>query len=387
MNCPKCGTDLNRSYLREDGFLVCPGCNTVYRRKKQDPLPKRAQVRKTIKKVSLPISNDNMSNGQIADEAHLNFELPAFLSAVMAMLCFLRTYELAWDFLCIIGSILLVLYALKINSTNPAFVIIPVACVLLKEVVHSTQWQGFWLTVAMLFITAVIWAGDNHYFPLGSRTKSNLEMIRYLISIVTVLVCIFFLLKIIVGSTSYSSLVISYHFGLLCIATSLAQIFGPWEKRSGKMKGSLLLVAIGIYAAALALGAIGFAMSDSLSNVVNTYQFGKNLIGGYADYALQQFGGMSKFNLYLMFGCAVAFICESFGLILVNFRICRKAESFFYLFILDAVLIIFSLLIILISTEKYLVAGIVVPILIVTTVILTRYFSFSPTVQKYFDYD
>ena len=95
---------------------------------------------------------------------------------------------------------------------------------------------------------------------------------------------------------------------------------------------------------------------------------------------------MSKFNLYLILGCAVAFICEAFGLILVNFRICRKAESFFRLFVLDAVLIILSLLIVLIGTDKYLVAGIVVPMLIATTVILTRYFRFSGTVQEYFDY-
>lgn len=188
-------------------------------------------------------------------------------------------------------------------------------------------------------------------------------------------------------SPIWSGTAIFYHFGLLCIVAALVQVFGPWKKRSGKMKGSLLLASIGIYAAALLLGAIGFAMSDSLSNVVNTYQFGKNLIGVYADYALKEFGGMSKSNLYLMFGCAIAFICEAFGLILVNFRICRKAESFFRLFVIDAVLIIISFLVVLISTDKYLVAGILVPTLIVTTVILTRYFSFSHTVQKYFDYD
>lgn len=383
MNCPKCGAEVNRSNLREDDLLICPGCNTVYRRKRHTSLPARDQVRKTAKRSSLP----HFDVRQTSDETHLGFDMPAVLSAVMAALCFLRTCELAWSFLCIVGSVLLIVYTLKINTASPAFVMIPVGCILLKEIIRSTQWQGFWLTVLMIIITALIWAGDHCFLPFSNKEKSNLEMIRYLLSIVNVLVCFFFMLKRIVGAVSYSSLVILHHFGLLCIAVSLVQVFGPWEKRSGKKKGSLLGVSIGIYAAALALGTVGFVLSDTFSNAVSTYRFGKNILGGYVDYALQEFGGMSKSYFYLLLGCAVAFICEASGLILVNFRICRKDGSFLRIFVLDAVLIIVSLLIVLIGTQLYLAAGIVGLTLIVTAGILTRYFNSSSTVQEYFDYD
>lgn len=47
MQCPKCGTPINRNCLGEDGFLVCPGCNTVYKRKQQSI---QAKNRKPIRK-------------------------------------------------------------------------------------------------------------------------------------------------------------------------------------------------------------------------------------------------------------------------------------------------------------------------------------------------
>lgn len=50
MECTKCGAELTRAYIRNDGTIVCPSCGSIYRRKAaaeqpEIPIPPRQEKR------------------------------------------------------------------------------------------------------------------------------------------------------------------------------------------------------------------------------------------------------------------------------------------------------------------------------------------------------
>ncbi len=394
MNCPKCGAEVNKINLREDGCLVCPGCATVYRRKKtslqsQSMEQARKALRETAGRLSERQTEKAQADGLAIRSGYHNFDFPAVLMAVLALLCFVRAYSVRLGFFCILGGILLVVYTIRINSLSQIAVVVPVILILIKEIFHHQIWSGLWPTILLIILTIIIWAADANLLKVKDSTFSVLGIIRFVLALITTFLCAYNFVRRMTGFTQLVSTYeySVYEFGMLFMEIALLEIFGPWEKYSGRIRGSMIIVVAGLYLAAIVLCCIGFALAENFQEAVSTLNEGANLFGDYLmNYALQEAGeGISMGFLKTMLAISIAVICEGFALVSVNFQIHRKNRSFYKVFVFDAILVIISLVVLLIGTKEYIAGAIVAVVMTFIVIFMARYFRTSPTVRKYFE--